>query len=339
MNSRERFFNVLEGKPVDRRPFGSLTSLYGAKLTGCPLFKFYNDAGEFARGQDAVRQTVNPDFLVSPFLFAGYGEAFGSKLQYLENYVPNILKPAISSAKDISRLTVPDTETHPRMLYYRDAVRKIKASHGKDAVIVGIVLSPIDLPIVIMGLDAWLLTVLSDEDGTKRMLDITVPFFVRFCNALYQDGADVLAMPMAFLTHDVTTRHLAADFAVPVLRSALSQINGPMVCHHTGSSFFNYLDLLYDLPNVKGLTMYEKDDILTARKRSKPDTVLFAGLDGPTLYTLTADTVKSKCLEMLAVMKDDPYYIPFATGTDVDIRTPVENLVAIREAAEGAANA
>ena len=334
MNGRERVFNILEGKSVDRRPFGALLSLYGAKLTGCPLVRYYNDAVEYARGQDAIRQTISPDFLVGPFMLAGYGEAFGSSLRYLDTYVPNLLRPVISSADDIPRLTVPDIDEHPRLLFFRDAIRQMKKSHGTEAVIVGIVLNPLDLPIVIMGLDAWLRAVLTDEDGTRRMLDITTPFFVRYCNALFEDGADVLATPLAFLTRDITTRSLVTDFALPVLRAALSEIRGPMISHHVGSTFFDYLDLLCDLPNVIGATMHVEDDIVGARSLVKPETILFAGLDGPSLHTVPAAWIKAKCLEMLALLQDDPRYIPFATGTDVDLRTPVDNLIAMRKAVE-----
>lgn len=334
MNSRQRVFSILQGKPVDRRPFGGLMSLYGAKLTGCPLFKYYNDAAEYARGQDAIRQTICPDFLIGPFMLAGYGEAFGSTLRYFDNYVPNLLKPVISCPEDLSRLIVPDIDSHPRLLYFRDALRRIKASHGTEAQLVSIVLNPLDLPLVIMGLDAWLRTVLTDEDSTRKMLDIVIPFFVRYCNALFEDGADALAIPMAFLTRDITTRSLAANFAVPILREALAELKGPVIAHHTGSSFFDTLDLLCDLPNLIGLAMDADDDIVAARSLVNSETVLFAGPDGPSLHTVSADWVKATCLERLSTLRNDPRYVPFATGTDVSMDTPVANLIAIRTAVE-----
>jgi uroporphyrinogen decarboxylase len=334
MNSRERFLNIVQNRPVDRRPFGAILSLYGASLTGCPLERYYNDPAAYALGQDAVRQEIEPDFLTGPFMLAGYGEAFGSTLIYPERYVPNILRPVISGASEISKLIVPDIDTHPRILYIRDSIRRIAANHGKDAVIVAIVLNPLDLPLVIMGLDAWLLTILTDENGTRRMLDITVPFFVRLCEAVLSDGADSIAMPMSFFTEDITTDEMVSDFAMPVLREALQQVSGRMIFHHTGSTFFNYLDILDSLPGASGFTLNIHDDMPEARRLLRKDTFIYSGFDGPTLQYLTPDMIRTRCMKLLSQMKDDSRYVPFATGTDVDLRTSVEHLVALRQAVE-----
>lgn len=332
MNGKERFLSVLQGKEIDRRPFGAILSLYGARLTGCPLNTFYTDAAEYARGQDAVRQTVDPDFLFAPFILAGYGEAFGSVLRYLDDDVPNLLRPAIASAADISRLTVPDMETHPRLLYLRDSLRRLLASHGGDKMIVAIVLNPLDLPIVIMGFDAWMKTVLADEEGTRKMLDITVPFFVRFCNTLFRDGADAIAMPTSFLTHAISTRRIVSEIALPVLRVAFEQVESPLILHHTGSSFANYLDLMTDLPHVLGFTLDHRDDFGKARDAVGMESVHFAGLDGPSLHKLSPARIKARCLAVMEDRQEDARFVPFATGTDVMMHTPLENLVAIQEA-------
>ncbi len=334
MNSRERFFNTLAGKAVDRRLFGAMLSLYGAALTGCPLQRFFNDAQAYAQGQSAVRETIAPDFLFGPFLLAGFGEAFGSVLHYSDRYVPALLRPAITDASQISALTMPDIDAHPRLLFYRNAIREMAARHGREAVIVGIVLNPLDLPTVIMGLDAWMMTVLSDEASTRRMLQITTPFFVRLCNALFADGADVIAMPMAFFTRDITSSHLVEHIALPALRNALSQVSGPVVFHHTGSTFFDYLEELDTLPAAAGLTMDEKDALRAARGRIRKETLLFGGLDGPSLHTLTPQDIGKRCRDQLLRMRNDPRYILFATGTDVELSTPLENLAALRRAVE-----
>ena len=334
MNSRERFFNLVKGRPIDRRPFGALLSLYGARLTDCPLERFFNDPQAYARGQDAVRQAVAPDFLTGPFLLAGYGEAFGAVLRYTDDYVPNLLRPAIASAGEIQNLSVPDIDAHPRILFIRDSIRRIAAAHGKEAVIIGIVLNPLDLPLMIMGLDAWLMTVLTDESGTRRMLDITIPFFVRLCAAMIADGADAIAMPMSFFTRDITTKNLVSEFALPVFREALSRVGGSLIFHHTGSSFFDYLDLLDTLPGVLGYTLDVKDPLPEARRRVRNEAVLFSGFDGPSLHTLTSAGIRARSLELLAERKDDGRFVLFAAGTDVDLRTPVDHLLALKLAVE-----
>ncbi len=338
MNSRERIFNILQGKPVDRRPFGAILSLYGAALTKCPLKQFYNDAAAYAKGQTAVHRLLEPDFLTGPFMLPGFGEAFGSTLHYSEHYAPSLLKPSISSLQELANLTVPDPDNHPRLLFYREAISKIARTHGKEAVIMGMMLNPMDMPIMIMGLDTWLFTVLTDKGATRHMLEITTDFFVRFCRKLYSDGADIIAMPMAFFTRDITAEHIVTEFAFPALREALALAKGPFILHHTGSTFFNYLELLDTLPGVAGFILDYQDNITMARSRIRREAVLISGLDGPLLHTLSPAGIKTRYSELLHKVKDDERFIPFAAGTDVEMHTPPENLLAIRKAIEEYSN-
>ena len=63
MNSLERVTAALSGKSFDRRPVSITLSLYGARLTNCPLTTYYTDADEYFRGQEAVYKTFQPDIL------------------------------------------------------------------------------------------------------------------------------------------------------------------------------------------------------------------------------------------------------------------------------------
>ncbi len=309
-----------------------MLSLYGAALTGCPVKRYYDDVEAFVRGQEAIRETLDPDVILgSPFFFAGYGEALGAELNFTENYPPNIRRTPISSAAEIDSLHVPNLDESPRISCMRETLRRVSAAN-RDAVVVQTLLGPLDLPIAIMGLEAWMMTVLTDEEGVKRVLDVTVPFFLRLCEAFLADGADALFMPMSFLTKDIATPHLAKTFAVPVLEDALAKVEGPVILHHTGSSIFTFIDVLDPLPNVLGFTMDEDDDLIEARRRIRPESILFAGLDGPTLYTYSAESVRRRADAFLAATAGDKKVVPFLVGTDVALETPVENLLAFRDA-------
>ena len=333
MNSRDRFFNFIQGKPVDCRPWSAILSLYGAKLTNCPAKQYYNDIESYLLGQEAIRETLDPDVILgSPFLFSGYAEAFGAELKYTDNYPPAVKRTPISSAKDIDKLKIPDIDNNPRLYHMRETLRRVSAANKSDAVIVKTLLGPLDLPIVIMGLDSWMMTVLTDEEGVKRMLDITVPFFLKLCHAFLEDGADALFMPMTFLTKDITTTYIAKNFALPVLSEAFSKLEGPVILHHTGSSIFNFVDILDPLPNVLGFTMDENDDLQEARRRIRPESILFGGLDGPTLHSYTEEEVSKKTNYFLNSVKNDKKIVPFLVGTDVAYDTPLEHLLAFRDA-------
>jgi len=153
MTGKERVSAVMQGQPVDQRPFCPLLSLYGAKLTACSLSTYYTDPVAYARGQQAVTETFHTDVLAAPFVLAGLGEAFGGELRYFHDQPPNLARPAIRSIVELSDLTVPDIDGHPSLVYYREALRHLVTQHGHNTIIAAPLLGPFDLPIMIMGLD------------------------------------------------------------------------------------------------------------------------------------------------------------------------------------------
>ena len=122
-------------------------------------------------------------------------EAFGSEVRYFENQAPNLRKPAARNADEFLKLKVPDVDTHERLLYLRNSLQKTSDLYGENTAILGILVSPVDLPILIMGVEGWLNTVLFDPEGARAVLDVTTPFFVRFANAMLKDGAHAPALP------------------------------------------------------------------------------------------------------------------------------------------------
>lgn len=332
MNSRQRVFATVGGEPVDRRPFTAMLSLYGAELIGCPLVQYYTDPSAYARGQTAVLETFGPDVLFSPFSCPAEGQAFGSEAAFFDNQPPNLLRPAISSAEDIPSLKMPDVDGDWRLAYVRRALEEMAAAHGGEVAIAAVALSPVDLPLMIMGMDGWLNTVLFDADAARRMLDLTVPFFVQWANTLLAGGADFVAMPAAFLNPSVVTPQIAREFSVPILREAFAEVRGPLVVHHVGSPFLASLDTCTDLPNVAGFALDHRDDLSAAREILGPDVALLSGPSGPDIGAGSAKDVEARCTQFLNDRRGDPRFILATCGPDIPLGTPAENIHALRRA-------
>jgi len=334
MNSKERVFGTMQGQAVDRRPFTALLSLYGSKLINCPRRQYYTDAAAYGRGQTAIRETFQPDILFAPFSLVALAEAFGGEVRYFDNQPPNLLRPPITSAGAISRLTAPDIDAHPRIVYLRDGLRRVVEAHSREAAVASILLSPVDLPLMIMGIEGWMETVLFDEDGVKRMLELTTPFFLQYANALLEDGVDVLILPAAFLTPTLSTRQIVKRFTLPVLQEVFARVQGPMVIHHIGSLFLKYVDLCTGLPNGAGCALDHQDDLTVARDKAGPGATLLGGPDGPNLGQRLPEEIEAQCIAFLKDRRQDPRFILSTSGSDVALDTPRENIHAMRKAVE-----
>ena len=115
MNSLERVLAALQNRPSDRPAFLLNAGLYGARLTGAPLEEHYRVPRVFAEGQMAIRETFAPDLLVSPFLLAGIGEAFGSRMSRPTRQPPTVAAFAAPAAEAALDLPLPDVDGHPQL--------------------------------------------------------------------------------------------------------------------------------------------------------------------------------------------------------------------------------
>jgi uroporphyrinogen decarboxylase len=334
MNGRQRITKILTGQPVDRPPFVPVLSLYGARLSAQDSEAYYTDAAAYAVGQSAVMDLVAPDVLFAPFVLSAEGAAFGGEEVFLPRHPPNIKAFAVRGPSDLAHLRPPPPVTHPRLRYVLDAVSRLRDQLGDRAMICAICIAPVDLPAIIMGIDAWLQTFMFDEKGRDAVLDVTTSFFVTWANALFAAGADLIGLPVAFANASLVTRWQAELLIEPVLRRAFASVKGPLVFHHAGGTLGPFVSLYKHLPNVAGFAMDAGDSLSQARRDLGPDKILLGNLNGPTLATLTPSQAAEQSRQILQEREGDPMFFFGTSAADIPWDTQPATLLAIRDTVE-----
>lgn len=329
MNSLERVFAAVTAKPADRRAVLLTLSLYGARLTGCPLREFYNDASSYAEGQFAVKERFGTDVLVTPFVLTSIAEAFGSEIKYYQQSPPNMTKPAAPSYEAFSKIDMRSVSGHPRINYLLDAAEKLASARGKDTAIAAVFLSPVDIAPLAMGIEAWLETVLFDETAAKKILESMTEFFIETANAFLARGAHFIALPAVFCNPMIVTRKIVEEIALPSMKEAFSRLKGPVVLHHAGAPMVEFIDALTGLPGVIGFALDQTDSLDKARATVGPSKVLLGNIDGPTLNKRTPEQIFARCLSVLKGRAGDPHFILASSGADIPFGTPEENIETI----------
>ncbi|MBF0411996.1 MAG: uroporphyrinogen decarboxylase family protein [Desulfamplus sp.] len=333
MNSLERVLGKIEGSPTDYPAVTLTLSLYGARLTKYPLKEYYTRADAYIEGQIAVKETFNPDIIFTPFALTAEGESFGSKVKFFEKNPPNISRYAAKSPDDVLSIDLPDVNSHPRLCFIRDAIRGIAAKYGKNTAICGVMLSPIDLPPLIMGIDGWLETLLFDQDNAKRIIDMTTQFFLTWSKAMFEDGVHFIALPIVFCNPAIVTDSIIQNITFPALKNAVSNAAGPVVLHHGGAPMFSSLEMLVSIPNVAAYAIDHRDDFKTARDIVGSNKVLLGNIDGPTLYSHNIQDIEQMTYNILNDRKDDSHFILASSSADIAFDTPPENINAVIKAA------
>ncbi len=333
MNSLERVLGKISGSKTDYPAVTLTLSLYGARLTRYTLKEHYTISNAYVEGQIAIKERFNPDILFTPFALTAEGEAFGSEAKFFEKNPPNIAKYAAKSPEEVLGIDMPDVNSHPRLCFIRDAIRGMVAKYGKDTAICGVMLSPIDLPPLIMGIDGWLETMLFDQDGAKRIIDMTTQFFLAWSKAMFDDGVHFIALPIVFCNPAIVTADIINNITFPALKDAVSQAPVPVVLHHGGAPILSSLKMLATIPNVVGYAIDHRDDFKRARDIVGANKVLLGNIDGPTLYSRSFEDICNITTTILNDRKDDPHFILASSSADVALDTPPENIEAVIKSA------
>lgn len=330
MNSKERVFAVVMGKEPDVPPVSMTLSLYGSKLINVSTEIYYNDYKEYARGQSAVIDKIAPDILLAPFALAYEGAAFGSEITYLNNGVPNMRKPAFRSVGDFLKAKLPDINEEKHILYIRNSLKSLKLEYGNSFPIAAVVASPIDLPILFLGLDLWLETLLFNEPLAKIILEIIKEYFVNYANTLVDDGADIIIIPPELWNPRIGTSEIVTKYILPLFIETFPKIRAPIVLHNGGSPS-SPIDLYMQMPNVLAFLLAKMDNFPAVRAKVGNDRLIMGNLEGPLLCNLSEKTIEKLCYNILENTKDNKNFIFATSSADIQNETEIEKLLLIKK--------
>ena len=331
MTRMERVMAALQGTRADKRAFTMTLSLYGAKLTDCPVNEYYTRPDSYLKGQIAVAEQCRPDIIFTPFALALEARAFGSDIIFLPQYPPNVKKPFIRKPHDIDRIRMPDQDRDENLCYLRTSARLLCDHFRGTAPICGVLNSPMDLPAIIMGADNWLELLLFDRKRASSVIALMSEYFVKMANSLFDSGIHFLAMAMVFNNPRIVFQKTIEEVVVPALADMFDQLNGPVVFHHGGYPVAGYLQLYRSLPNIAGFVLDSRDRFTDARRIVGDKMLLMGNLDGPSLGKISTARAIEKARKVLDDRIDDRHFIFATSAADVAWDTPLETLTGIQD--------
>ena len=332
MNSQERVYAAVKGEPSDRRAFSLVLSLYGARLTGCPLSTYFAEPEQYLAGQKAVVDLVDPDILCTPFALPLEAKAFGCTLKHFENAPPNVIRPACKGLNDLPAMLVPDLKHDPGLQYLIESTRLMAREFGSDKLIAAVITAPVDLPALMVSMGEWIEALLFNPEIRDELLRRTSDHFVALASALLEAGAHYVFTPAVFTNPRFLTPKMVREHVISPLSKAFSQVPGPLVFHHGGSPLAVHLDMFKELPNIIGYVLDHRDSFAEARDIIGDVPVLLGNLSGPHLPGMTPEDAYESTRKILADRAADPRFIFSTCGPDVPLSTSPETIQAVGRA-------
>ena len=338
MNSRERFDAAFDGAPVDRPPImyqhlGAARTVLGA--AGLTIRQGFHDPEAFARISITAQRVTGFDNVM-----AGWGDilveahAHGTSWKWPEkDYYPRSDRYAITSLADLDRVQPVDPLRDEGWSVPLRAAGLMQDRVGEEVAVLGCINGPMMMAGEVMGYEALLMATWAEPDLVQELMGRLVQSSVAYGEELAGMGVSYVFIEDGACGLETNSIENLERFDLGNLFRVLTPYRSQglrSIVHNCSST--PYLDgyIGADMAALHFTPKAERRKELYDRFRGR--TTVIGGIDQ--MFLLFKGT-PGEVAEEVAAMKSDwgtgPGYM-IAPGCEMPFKTPMENIIALREA-------
>ena len=196
MNSRERVFAVLDGKPVDYFPCLPITMMFAADLIGRKYLDYATECRVLAEGQLRVAETFDFDYVNTMSDPAVEASDCGAAIKYYPGQPPAIdeANALLKDKSKLAKLEIPDPAKSPRMSNRAQAVALLKRRVEGDKMVEGWIEGPCAEAADLRGINNVMLDFFDDPGFIRDLFEFVVQMELDFAKAQIEAGADLIGI-------------------------------------------------------------------------------------------------------------------------------------------------
>ena len=332
MTPRERMAAYLGGEAVDRHPCVPLVLNHAARVAGMKVSE-HNRSGEaMGRAHVAAFRRYRQDMITIFTDTALLAEAMGTEMYYPEDDAARVERPAVTTAEEAARLRAPDPWTAGRLPVHLEAVRLANAEVGEEVFVGCCYALPFTTAAALLGTDHFVKALRKAPELAHQLLRVSQEAGLALTEAVIEAGGiPVLVDPVASCS--MISPRQYEEFAAPYTRPLVERIKAaglPAVLHICGRSDLIWGQMADSEADVLSL---DKVDLAQA-KRAVGERVGLMGNVAPaeTLLYGNPPSVAEETRACLRSAGDNPRGFIVASGCEVPLATPPENVEAMLEA-------
>jgi len=335
MTPKERMRAFMKGEEIDRIPCFPFMGDTMTPLTGNKLSAYYHSPELMAEVEIACFKMFGHDGVgVGPGLHA-IPEAMGTELKFPDNGVAFVSKPFLKDYADIDKLSPADPYRDGRLPLFLKALEIINKEIGDQVDIGSCVGGPFTAAAGLRGTENFLRDLQKRPEMAHRLLELVTESALRYIDAVCDLGfTPSIAEPTA--TGTIISARQFQEFAVPYLKKYVERIyercgKGPSlhICGNSKKIWQGMVDTGAPL-----LSLDNEVDLAEA-KEAVGDKVCLMGNVSPveTVKKGTREQILAEAKECIRKAYDNPKGYILATGCQIPVGTPPENIKALMDAA------
>ena len=330
MNSRERLYARMEGKPVDKIPNMNIAMGLVAKMAGVSYKEYVQDYRKLVDGNLICAERFGFDsvsVISDPMREAS---AYGTNVRFPEDGVPHADPYLLADGIDISRVVKFDPLESPRTLDRIRGIELLRQKVGNDYPVIGWVEGVLAEVGDLRGVNEFMydLAEEDEDDDSSPLRELMELVFKQQCRFAFEQikaGADIIGVGNAVAS--LIGPHLYEEYGLQYDISLTNYIkeNGAKVKLHICGNITAILPLLKqvapDILDIDWMVNFNK-----ASEMFKETRTSVCGNMDPVSVMLQGDStrIKEKVLEC-AKIKDPTVLV--AAGCEIPASTPEENLL------------
>lgn len=334
----ERVLASLSFQKVDRVPTFLLLVAQGAKELGVPLKEYFKNGENISAGQERLQKKYGHD-VYYPFTYAAIEtEAMGQKVGQSPEGYSFAGPPLIKNLSEIYDLKEVDPNSSPILERVFVAERNLKKIADGKIPIVGVVMSPLSIPVMQLGFENYLDLIQTDEKSFDALIEYNTKFCISYANAQLEAGANAICYFDPMASPSMLPRWFYAEKGLKIAKRVLSQIQGPAAIHLASGITDGIAEELKESGSpLLGFSC--KENISAMKKSFGNKMALLGNMNGIEMRTWDSETTKKKVSAILAeagesgfILSDNHGEIPASVPEIVlfEIMECVKNDAAIR---------
>jgi len=295
----------------------------GIELLGKTIIEAVSDGNVHFEAVKALDQKYPAAACTAIMDLTVEAEAFGAKVNFIENDIPSIIENLLSDKKSVEKLQIPDLKSSriPQFIL----ANKLTAEYSKNKPVFGGIIGPFSLAGRLYGLSEFMLECYVEPKTANLLLNKCTEFLIAYCQELKKQGSNgiIIAEPSAGLLSNDGCSEFSSVYIKKIIE-IVQDDNFMVILHNCGNTGHCTEAMLKT--GAMGYHFGNKIDMLEALNNCPSDVLVMGNIDPVSiLKSATPETVKICVTELLNKTSIYQNFV-LSTGCDVSPNTPVENI-------------
>jgi MtaA/CmuA family methyltransferase len=328
MNSRERIFSLIEGKPIDRVPLMPITMMFAADQIGAKYREYVTDYRVLAEAQLRTAERFGIDFVSCISDPARECADLGAKIRFFDDQPPAFVESEalLADKSRLATLNVPDPLGGGRMHDRVKAAALLKEKAGAEKIVEGWIEGPCCMAANLRGINTLMLDFYDDPGFVEDLLAFVTEVAIAFARAQREAGVDLMGVGDA--PASLIGRPLFENVIAPWHAKLVEALRGmglktrSHICGNTAKICAARARLGYDIVDIDSQVPAE-----LARQMMGPDTIILGNV--PTVAVMEKGTPEDVQQAAAACHRALGDRFILSAGCEVPRTTPVANMDAL----------